>query len=97
MPSAPFPPRFRPLLPPAPPGGFFDGKTSAEERQRYLLDTIRTSTQQQLKKGSCSGEDGSDASGGGLTNAQLNRLLARGDPELELFEAEDRRMQVGGR
>ncbi len=27
------------------PPGFFDGKTSAEERQRYLLETIRASAQ----------------------------------------------------
>lgn len=28
-----------------PTGGFFDGRTTAEERQRYLLETIRTSAQ----------------------------------------------------
>jgi hypothetical protein len=99
-------------------GGFFDGKTSAEERQRYLLDTIRTTTQQQQRGGgggSCSGardsgrgpeevggasSDNMDGSGGSssgaLSDAQLNRLLARGDAELDLFEVEDRRVQVGG-
>lgn len=48
---APAPTRCRacPALPP----GFFDGKTSAEERQRYLLETIRTSTQ--VGRGLCVG------------------------------------------
>ena len=98
-------------------GGFFDGKTSAEERQRYLLDTIRTSTQQQQQRGgggSGGAEDGGRGAGegggagsndmtgsggtssGAMSDTQLNRLLARGDAELELFESEDRRVQVGG-
>jgi hypothetical protein len=67
------------------PGGFFDGKTSAEERQRYLLDTIRTSTQRTAAPGSVP-----------LSDAQVNQLLARGDDELALFQAEDRRMRVSG-
>lgn len=68
-------------------GGFFDGSTSAKERQRYLLDTIRASSQ----AGSGARQDTS----GQLSDDELNRLLARGDAELELFEAEDRRMRVG--
>ncbi|KAL4430828.1 hypothetical protein ABPG75_006084 [Micractinium tetrahymenae] len=71
-------------------GGFFDGKTSAEERQRYLLDTIRSSQRAAAPlAGSGDGGDG----GGALSDAQLNALLARGEGELELFEAEDRRMR----
>jgi len=79
---------------PSPAGGFFDGKTSAEERQRYLLDTIKSSTGQQRQAGA-SGADGAGAGAGQLSNAQLNKLLARGEGELELFGAEDARMQVG--
>jgi hypothetical protein len=84
-------------------GGFFDGKTSSEERQRYLLDTIRTSTQQQAAQqaqqagnGGGGGDAGGASADGPMSDAQLNRLLARGDEELELFEDEDRRVQVGG-
>ncbi|KAI3433655.1 hypothetical protein D9Q98_003464 [Chlorella vulgaris] len=78
-------------------GGFFDGKTSAEERQRYLLDTIKASTQAHP---SCdAGGVGSDSAGvrgdasGQLSDRQLNVMLARGEEELELFEREDRRLQ----
>ena len=74
---------------PPPPGGFFDDHTSAEQRQRYLLDTIRAAQQQQVPRGS-------DQACGQLSDGQLNQLLARGPDELALFEAEDRRMQVGG-
>ncbi|PRW58677.1 chromatin structure-remodeling complex SYD-like isoform X1 [Chlorella sorokiniana] len=69
-------------------GGFFDGKTSAEERQRYLLETIRTSTQR-------GGSGASGSTDGQLSDSQLNEMLARGEGEVELFEAEDARMQAG--
>lgn len=29
-------------------GGFFDGKTDAQERRAYLLDLLRTQTQNQM-------------------------------------------------
>lgn len=69
-------------------GGFFDGSTSAEERQRYLLDTIRASTAPADSSGQRGGEQ--------LSDGELNQLLARGDAELELLEAEDARLRVGG-
>lgn len=72
----------------APAGGFFDGKTTAAERQAYLLDTLRASAQQaqQAQRGGDGGQQ--------LSDAQLNALLARGEGELQLFAAEDWRLRV---
>lgn len=52
---------------PIPAGGFFDGKTSAAERQAYLLDVIRSS-QQQAQRAGGSG----DASDGQLSDEEVN-------------------------
>lgn len=56
---------------------------------RPLSPALALPALQQQKAGA--GADGQ------LSDAQLNALLARGEGELELFEAEDRRMRVGGR
>ena len=68
-------------------GGFFDGKTSAEERQRFLLETIRTAS-------SASGRRGGGSDDCERSDAQLNQLLARAPGEAEALAAEDRRMQA---
>ncbi|KAK9820162.1 hypothetical protein WJX72_006943 [[Myrmecia] bisecta] len=62
-------------------GGFFDMKTSAEERRQYLLHVIRTSAQQQDLAASTS-----------LSDAELNKLLLRGEHEAAIFEREDLRL-----
>ena len=67
-------------------GGFFDGKTSASERQRYLLGLLKA----QDGGSSCGGGGGSTR--GDLSNAELNRLLVRGEEELELFAKEDEKL-----
>lgn len=60
-------------------GGFFDGKTGADERRQYLLDLFKRSAQQQA----------ADTTEGALSNSELNGLIARGDSELQLFEKWD--------
>ena len=45
------------------------------------------------QRGGTSGSGGS--ADGQLSDGQLNEMLARGEGEVELFEAEDARMQVG--
>ncbi|KAL3133545.1 hypothetical protein ABBQ38_007396 [Trebouxia sp. C0009 RCD-2024] len=60
-------------------GGFFDGKTGADERRQYLLELFKRSAQQEA----------TGATPHTLTNSQLNTLIARGDSELQLFEKWD--------
>ena len=60
------------------PGGFFDGTTSEEERQEYLLDLIRRAS----------------ASEDSEPPRSLNEMLARSDAELKAFEAEDERSRA---
>jgi hypothetical protein len=67
------------------PGGFFDGKTSNEERREYLLSILKQDGQ---AKG---------AVGQGLTTFELNKLLARGKAEIELFEAKAQQWEASGR
>jgi len=64
-------------------GGFFDGKTSAAERQKYLLGLMKDSG------GGCAD---AGSSSGNLSDSELNKLLARSDEELNLFEKEDARL-----
>jgi SNF2 family DNA or RNA helicase len=70
-------------------GGFFDGKTSAAERQKYLLGLMKDGGTAK----DASGASGSKSSGGGnLRDSELNQLLARSEEELQLFEKEDARL-----
>jgi superfamily II DNA or RNA helicase len=69
-------------------GGFFDGKTSAAERQKYLLGLLKDSGGG--GSGSGSGAGGSRSSN--LNDSELNSLLARTEEELKLFEKEDARL-----
>ena len=62
-------------------GGFFDGRTSAAERQKYLLSLMKDS--------GCSSSGGRS---GNLSDLELNKLLARSDEELKVFEREDARL-----
>ncbi|KAL0021938.1 hypothetical protein WJX79_009166 [Trebouxia sp. C0005] len=69
-------------------GGFFDGKTGAEERRQYLLDLFKRSA----------GQDIEDTGAQTLSNDEVNALLARGDSERALFakwdaEAEHKSLQ----
>jgi hypothetical protein len=64
-------------------GGFFDGRTGVAERQTYLLELLRAQRQEI--------RDAGDDDAGHIGNAELNRMLARGDQELEVFEKEDER------
>ena len=77
-----------------PAGGFFDGKTSAAERQRYLLEAIRSSAA--AAAAAAAADDGAAGGGAGdaLSDAALNALLARRPGEAELLEAEDARVRV---
>ncbi|KAL4547969.1 hypothetical protein Ndes2526B_g07184 [Nannochloris sp. 'desiccata'] len=69
-------------------GGFFDGKTSAAERQKYLLGLLKDTD-----NGCGGGGKGNrDGSSGNLSDSELNTLLARTDEELKLFEKEDARL-----
>ena len=61
---------------------------AASHRSTGLLVTLL-----RLQRGGAGGS-GSSADGQ-LSGAQLNEMLARGESEVELFEAEDARMQVG--
>jgi SNF2 family DNA or RNA helicase len=75
-------------------GGFFDGRTGAAERQRYLLSLLReqaASRQQEVNNQGSEAERDSQAAAGSMADDELNRLIARGDHELELFQAEDKR------
>lgn len=62
-------------------GGFFDGKTSAEERRAYLLSVLRA------------GEPAA-AAAGAPDAAGLNALLARSEAELAQFAALDARLDA---
>jgi SNF2 family DNA or RNA helicase len=66
-------------------GGFFDGKTSAAERQQYLLNLLS-------KDSNGGGSDSSNNSSGNLSDFELNKLLARTEEELKIFEREDARL-----
>lgn len=69
--------------------GHFDGKTSAAERQKHLLSLLREARDK---------NNGAGGSGNGdLGNAELNQLLARGDGEVAVFEAEDARLAAAER
>ena len=74
-------------------GGFFDGKTSAAERQKYLLGLLKESSASAAAGGGSSGGGGSGGGGssGNLIDFELNKLLARTEDELKLFEKEDKR------
>ncbi|KAK9844050.1 hypothetical protein WJX81_003008 [Elliptochloris bilobata] len=62
-------------------GGFFDGKTSAEERRTYLLGVMRAA--------------GPVAAGAGAPDAAgLNALLARSEAELAQFAALDAQLDA---
>eukprot|EP00887_Chlorella_sp_A99_P005366 scaffold1.g5366.t1 len=88
-------------------GGFFDGKTSAAERQRYLLDVIHAASARAAAAG-CPAGEGGGAGGSGtggdagstggaeeeLSDEALCRLLARDDAELELFRREAARLRA---
>ncbi|DBA74270.1 hypothetical protein WJX77_010300 [Trebouxia sp. C0004] len=56
-------------------GGFFDGKTGADERRQYLLDLFKRSAEQNIE----------DTGVQALSNDEVNALLARGDSERALF------------
>ncbi len=90
------------------PGGFFDGKTSAEERREYLLKLLAdtdTGTDTQPGAGPGQGQAAGAAAGGAgpsggcraaaapgqLSDAELSRLVARGEGELAALAAEDQR------
>lgn len=84
------------------PGGFFDGKTSAEERREYLLklladtdaDTQPLAAGQGQAAGAAAGPSGSNRAAvapGHLSDAELSRLVARGEEELAALAAEDQR------
>ena len=60
------------LDPPA--GGFFDGKTTAEERQRYLLDTIRASAAGAGAGAGAAGGSGAAAGDGGQVGLLVSHL-----------------------
>ena len=62
-------------------GGFFDGKTSAEERRTYLLSVLRAAQPAAAVAGP------PDAAG-------LNALLARSEAELAQFAALDARLDA---
>jgi len=64
-------------------GGFFDGKTSAEERRAYLLGLLRAD-------GSAGGATAGAPDGG----PGLNALLARSEAELAQFAALDRHLDA---
>ncbi|KAG2497935.1 hypothetical protein HYH03_004197 [Edaphochlamys debaryana] len=83
-------------------GGFFDGQTSADERRAYLLNLLASSggSGGGGGGGGGGGAGGSGGSGGGsggagdasrLSDAELSRLVARGEAELAELEAEDER------
>ena len=63
-------------------GGFFDGMTQPQERQRLLLDIL---AQHRVIKSSDHARE--------MTDGQLNELLARSEEEIEIFNAEDKRLQ----
>lgn len=69
-------------------GGFFDGKTSVEQRREYLLNILRSEERQR--------DDGGDADSKEqqLSDDELNRLLARGSTELGLFQAQGEMMPL---
>lgn len=58
-----------------PPGGFFDGKTSQEQRREFLLSILQGAG------------PSASTSAATLTHQQLNRLLARGPEEVELLDS----------
>ena len=62
-------------------GGFFDGKTSAEERRAYLLGVLRAA-------------EPAAAAAGAPDAAGLNALLARNEAELAQFTALDARLDA---
>ena len=62
-------------------GGFFDGKTSAEERRTYLLSVLRAA-------------EPAAAAAGAPDAAGLNALLARSEAELAQFAALDARLDA---
>ena len=66
-------------------GGFFDGQTSSEERREYLLSILNSD-------GQAKGSAGQD-----LTPSELNKLLARGKAEAELFEGKTQQWEASGR
>ena len=64
-------------------GGFFDGKTSAEERRAYLLGLLRAD-----------GAAGGANAGATDCGPGLNALLARSEVELAQFAALDRHLDA---
>ena len=67
-------------------GGFFDGKTSADDRRRYLINLLAGD----LPPG---GGDGAPGAGGGsaepgaVSDMELNRMVAGNDQELAQLQA----------
>ncbi len=72
-------------------GGFFDGKTSAEERRSYLLNVL----QNHGSDAGSTGGGGSDATS--LSDAALDKLLARSAEELALLTADTARRAAARR
>ncbi|GBF90068.1 hypothetical protein Rsub_02776 [Raphidocelis subcapitata] len=70
-------------------GGFFDGMTTPDERRRYLLSILNAppGTAAAGPK-DAPGAGGGGGGGGGPSDAELDRLLARGDAEVALFAQE---------
>ena len=65
-------------------GGFFDGKTSAAERQRYLLGLLKEQAATMKKyTANKKNTDGSGEEGGLISDEALSRFLARGKDKLE--------------